>query len=1200
MHSHLKHHPSRGFALVVTLSLMILLTVIAVGLLTLSSTSLRSSSQSDAMATARSNARMALLLAIGELQKSTGPDQRVTSPANVAGDSAGLALAAGAPPVNDTSINGESKGLTSIQPGTRYWTGVWKNSNTTTPGLEIYTKTPSPEFIQWLVSGNERGAPSVKPSDGDYAVNSSGAVSDIKKAVVLAGKNSVGSNAEGLDRHVVVPLVQVTGKDPSKPIGRYGWWVGDEGVKAKINISKTLEDKSNYAALVAQRRGWETVPGFSDPGSPYPDPSSAQQASLPKIITLPQAELLLTTISDPIGGSSPLQSVFHSASTDSKALLTDSLNGGMKLDLTAILASDLPTNSPVPAVANYPVKDGNVIPAKINLQDTVAAKMKAPRWNAIKDFADRATQLDGGALVVKPATSDFATSIAPIVTDFRMLLGARIKVKNAAGRTYGINPCAKIAVAIANPYSYPLKWTSDLEIEIRNQTPTGNDPSRIWGNLSPRPAYLPKGSYPSTEAAVFNNAIFKIPAGTLSPGEAVAYTMGSPILRAAASTSKVTIGLSKFASSAPFNFNNCLELTNNATYSLVPDPAKPNEPKRFELDIRESFQTSLANIEISLAGAPASGRLLRRIERLELDNGYYSPNQRRFYHTRAEGTARNEAEPIAASEMTQPFPLMLFSFQISQPGGPYKDYMPSTYDMGQRGSTLRTFADFNLQATRIRKPIASYNPPPYFAESNDNQAQLAVKPPGGETGSAFTRDFALVARWGRSSKSGSEKTILFSVPAQLSTLGQLQHADLTGDDISSSIGHQPGNAAGNSYATPFVKRGLTAQNRASYELKGAPDKSGTNSIYPTSYYDLSYLLNTALWDSYFFSTVPRSGTSVPENPTLVKFNSSDTSGAIKDPTGLEVAPQLFIDGGFNVNSTDKNAWKVFLASAKHLKHVADSTANTDAAFPRGLEQISSSASPPTGKEADSFSGFRRLTDPQLDALATEIVKQVRLRGPFVSISHFLNRALAPIDNQPALSRSGALQAAIDESGANIAFQGKKSGFTEIDPTEDAVTLGWKNGAPRADYDGGHTGSERPSNDDYAKSSADKNYGTVASIFADRELLSDSTLKPEQGFRSTGIPGWLTQADVLQVIGASITARSDTFRIRAFGEALDATGKSTAKAYCEAVIQRNPNYVDPSNPPTARDSVATPLSNINKIHGRQYQIVSFRWLSAQEI
>lgn len=74
--------PQRGFALVVTLSLMILLTIIAVGLLTLSSISLRSSSQGQAAAEARANARMALMMAIGELQKELGPDSRISTPSD--------------------------------------------------------------------------------------------------------------------------------------------------------------------------------------------------------------------------------------------------------------------------------------------------------------------------------------------------------------------------------------------------------------------------------------------------------------------------------------------------------------------------------------------------------------------------------------------------------------------------------------------------------------------------------------------------------------------------------------------------------------------------------------------------------------------------------------------------------------------------------------------------------------------------------------------------------------------------------------------------------------------------------------------------------------------------------------------------------------------------------------------------------------
>ena len=102
-------HPE-GFALVTCLSLMVLLTILAIGLMSLSTISLRNSGRGEAMAAARMNARMALSLAIGELQKSAGPDRRVTATADLAGKSDGTPLEAGSPPANNTTANNTSKG----------------------------------------------------------------------------------------------------------------------------------------------------------------------------------------------------------------------------------------------------------------------------------------------------------------------------------------------------------------------------------------------------------------------------------------------------------------------------------------------------------------------------------------------------------------------------------------------------------------------------------------------------------------------------------------------------------------------------------------------------------------------------------------------------------------------------------------------------------------------------------------------------------------------------------------------------------------------------------------------------------------------------------------------------------------------------------------------------------------------------------
>ena len=71
----------RGFTLILTISLLVLLMIVAVGLLSLSAVTLRQSNQGQAIAEARANARLALMMAIGDLQKTMGPDRAISAPA---------------------------------------------------------------------------------------------------------------------------------------------------------------------------------------------------------------------------------------------------------------------------------------------------------------------------------------------------------------------------------------------------------------------------------------------------------------------------------------------------------------------------------------------------------------------------------------------------------------------------------------------------------------------------------------------------------------------------------------------------------------------------------------------------------------------------------------------------------------------------------------------------------------------------------------------------------------------------------------------------------------------------------------------------------------------------------------------------------------------------------------------------------------
>jgi len=267
---------------------------------------------------------------------------------------------------------------------------------------------------------------------------------------------------------------------------------------------------------------------------------------------------------------------------------------------------------------------------------------------------------------------------------------------------------------------------------------------------------------------------------------------------------------------------------------------------------------------------------------------------------------------------------------------------------------------------------------------------------------------------------------------------------------------------------------------------------------------------------------------------------------------------------FNVNSTSLDAWAALLGHAKSREEIAmhgrDKIVSTpsDKEHPVTRGAVASDVAAGSGaafggqaQNASEYTGYRNLSDAQIRDLAEKIVEQVRLRGPFLSLSEFVNRQLGNNEN---LALAGAVQAAINN--------------LQDDPMK---------------------ALRNPANS-LSDNTMPPNNPKLAGVGYAFE-------KAAEGSSAYGAPGWIRQADVLRPIAPILSARDDTFTIRAYGNALDASGKIVAKAWCEAVVKRTRDFCDPAD---EADSIEPPLSPDNVKFGRRYQIASFRWLNADEV
>ena len=302
------------------------------------------------------------------------------------------------------------------------------------------------------------------------------------------------------------------------------------------------------------------------------------------------------------------------------------------------------------------------------------------------------------------------------------------------------------------------------------------------------------------------------------------------------------------------------------------------------------------------------------------------------------------------------------------------------------------------------------------------------------------------------SSGGVPKATQYELPVSPPlSIANLQHADVFS-------GHLPRirYAIGNSFAHPLLKAENALQDYA-----------------PLGYglYDHSYLSNTRLWDRYYFSTLGSEETVINSTggrsmDTVVKewldldasgtsvplFNSGIKVYLPQGKTKADVATELLssntaapgayrkaaayhlLDGAFNVNSTSVEAWKALLSTTNILKKDiripyfdgtlgftnAKKSGFIVAAFSRfRIPNSENSADFSSSDDVALWQGYRELDEGEIQRLAEEIVKQVRFRGPFLSLAEFVNRRLADPDDPR--SEMGAIDAAIKEAGLNNSF-----------------------------------------------------------------------------------------------------------------------------------------------------------------------------------
>jgi hypothetical protein len=1234
-----KHRHEHGFTLIITISMLVLLVLVSIALLSLSSVTIRTTSRGDAQSIARANARMALMMAIGDLQKQMGPDMRISAEAALFDQNKETEVIDGiAQPHWLASYNA--------------W-GNWLNAKYTLPSggsslsiQDTYAPKRDKMFRQWLLS---------LPAGREMDVNAADSVSgwDDTNSVVLVGEGSIGAAADTRPELVTRAYLKSVGTN-----GKNAWWVGPENHKARIDMSKQPRTL-NVASWEAGQGETAEVGVGALAGFELLDADTSLGDKLITRNTLRPAQIEKETV----------QRHFFDLTDSSRGVIASVRSGHLKKDLSLLFER---SNSNLPSNFRYTAGSGRE-PSIRPMSSELLAKSPAithrhfASWTNMRHFYRMyrtnldATEIGGGSgpgagtdtsgslkwsggrpysesqipVFYRDAgksgswQGDNAYLRLPILAKLSFIYSLRTERFNPASTTdlrYRLQLVYTPIYTYWNPYNtelripdnrlgclsstyqvIPMRWQLYL-----GNTPQGATPGALFsGNAH---SFLRSGNGSDIVFKPGELKVFSHPGiGPQSGGQAAPLSLMPGFNPLAYGGDLMNVG-TRNASENPgmvLQFSHSV-WGGNVSYGNTPGslchtpfwlPSGDQHINGYQYNFPVMYQNDWFNLAQTYT--PVTPETVGGVARW--DFGSSNPVPIAYAQLVLKGFSEFNYESINWAKdwrsrnwiMSPPFYFGNNMYISENDTIAHTQRIDNAYamnfgpmsmaEMGKVVGHVGTRSFFGSGSNPFEKvtsvsaielptaPISSLagfsgmRINPGFADPTQMNSSLTIESTGGNNTSKASYYFALA------------KTIAYQ-------------SGVTGPGI------------GNSFIHPMLPRTDVYQYFNNSVSSDPADRTkpldninyNDNKVF-SDYWDHVFLLNDSLWDDYFISSLAdqsrpsASGASNLDANLDKLFNGellansryvfhpdgqpiTTAKTALKATDGyLKAAKHLMVDGMFNVNSTSVAAWYALFAGIRERqlvyrddngtlksitvpsgKRIALSRFNTEVSD-QEMSSPEQGVTMPDGSKG--WSGVRYLDDEQLQKLAEECVKQVKKRGPFLNYSEFINRRLS----NDQLGLMGALQSAID--------------YDDKSPEANSINYRYKNGSD---------------------------------FMLDKSKLGNTTYKTldaAEGSRFAGIPGYVIQSDLLKPIGNTLAVRDDTFRVRAYGEALDANGKVTARAWCEAVVQRMPEYVDSRNAAdvTARlmsasgiflDNAA--LTALNRNFGRKFKINSFRWLNSAEV